>query len=252
MTVFIIEDEPLGLERLKEQLLSIDHDIDIVGDADSIQSSVEWLKENTPDLILMDIELSDGQCFEIFNQVKVTSAVIFTTSYDEFALQAFKVNSIDYLLKPIRKTELMSAFDKYQSLKDRFSGAEFSIDKLLEQLRPDTKTFRNRFLVKQGQKLVSIDVIEIAYFYSDDRVVFFKTWNNQRYIVDYNLEEIEAMLDPIEFNRVNRGFIIHIKSISEIHSHFNGKLKLILKPHSEKEVIVSRENAMNFKIWIGK
>ena len=252
MTVFIIEDEPLGLERLKEQLLSVDYDIEIVGDADSIQSSVEWLKENTPDLILMDIELADGQCFEIFKQVKVTSAVIFTTSYDEFALQAFKVNSIDYLLKPIRKTELISAFDKYQSLKDRFSGTEFSIDKLLEQLRPDTKTFRSRFLVKQGQKLVSIDVFEIAYFYSDERVVFFKTWNNQRYIVDYNLEEIEAMLDPVEFNRINRGFIIHIKSISEIHSHFNGKLKLILKPSSEKEVIVSRENAMNFKIWIGK
>jgi two-component system, LytTR family, response regulator LytT len=252
MTVFIIEDEPLGLERLKEQLLSVDYDIEIVGDADSIQSSVEWLKVNTPDLILMDIELADGQCFEIFKQVKVTSAVIFTTSYDEFALQAFKVNSIDYLLKPIRKTELISAFDKYQSLKDRFSGTEFSIDKLLEQLRPDTKTFRSRFLVKQGQKLVSIDVFEIAYFYSDERVVFFKTWNNQRYIVDYNLEEIEAMLDPVEFSRINRGFIIHIKSISEIHSHFNGKLKLILKPSSEKEVIVSRENAMNFKIWIGK
>jgi len=252
MTVFIIEDEPLGLERLKEQLLSVDYDIEIVGDADSIQSSVECLKENTPDLILMDIELADGQCFEIFKQVQVTSAVIFTTSYDEFALQAFKVNSIDYLLKPIRKTELISAFDKYQSLKDRFSGPEFSIDKLLEQLRPDTKTFRSRFLVKQGQKLVSIDVFEIAYFYSDERVVFFKTWNNQRYIVDYNLEEIEAMLDPVEFNRINRGFIIHIKSISEIHSHFNGKLKLILKPSSEKEVIVSRENAMNFKIWIGK
>lgn len=200
----------------------------------------------------MDIELSDGQCFDIFNQVKVSAPVIFTTSYDEYALQAFKVNSIDYLLKPIKKVELTASLNKLEHLKNQFKGQDFSVEQLLNQLRQKSNTYRSRFLVKKGQKLITVEVKEIAYFFVEERLSFFVTWDNQKYIVDYTLEEISSMLNPDEFNRINRSFILHQKSIYAIHNYFNGKLKLELRPATDKEVIVSRESSMDFKIWMGK
>ncbi|MFA6152170.1 MAG: LytTR family DNA-binding domain-containing protein [Chitinophagaceae bacterium] len=253
MKVLIIEDEKLGAERLQKILLEIDKSIEIAGICPSIKTSVDWIKGNPlPDLVLMDIELSDGQCFEIFNQIKLSTPVIFTTSYDEYALQAFKVNSIDYLLKPIKKTELSQALGKLSQLKNQFTGTDFNVEKLLAQLRQTNNTYRSRFLVKKGQKLITVEVNEIAYFFVEDRLSFFVTWDNQKFIADYTLEEIESMLNPNDFNRINRSFILHQKSIYAIHNYFNGKLKLELKPSTEKEVIVSRESAMDFKIWMGK
>lgn len=257
MKILIIEDEPLGAETLEQYLAEIDPSIVVAGITESIKSSVEWLQNNPPpEIILMDIELADGQSFEIFNLVKITSAVIFTTSYDEYALKAFKVNSIDYLLKPIKKAELEKAIDKYRQLKELFAANDsgMNIERLLSDLRlQQSKTQRNRFLVKQGQRLVSVEVEDIAYFFAEGRLSYFCTWNKNKYVVDYTMEELESMLNPQAFFRANRSYIIHIKSVLQIHNYFNGKLKLDIKPAIEKdEVVISREKAAAFKDWMGK
>lgn len=254
MEILIIEDEQPGAEKLIRLLKSIDPSIQIVGNTRSIKSSVEWLLQHKhPDIILLDIELTDGQSFEIFNHVTIKSMVIFTTSYDEYALQAFKVNSVDYLLKPIKKEELKNALNKYQQWKLSFSSSILNIEHLINGLKQQqTKSWRTRFLVKMGQKLVSVETSDIAYFYADGRLTYFLTWNKQKHIVDYTIEELEEMLDPKQFYRANRAFIIHIKSVSQIHNYFSGKLKLEMLPATDKEVLISREKASDFKEWMGK
>ncbi|HRE52910.1 MAG TPA: LytTR family DNA-binding domain-containing protein [Flavitalea sp.] len=253
MEVLIIEDEQLGAEKLSRLLTSIDGSIKIAGNTRSIKSSVEWLLQRPhPDIILMDIELTDGQSFEIFNHVTIKSMVIFTTSYDEYALQAFKLNSVDYLLKPIKKEELRNALDKYQQWQQKFSSSALNVEQLIRELKQQTKAWRSRFLVKQGQKLLSVETRDIAYFYAEGRLSYFITWNKQRHIVDYTLEDLEQMLDPQQFYRINRGFILHSKAIAQIHNYFNGKLKLELQPATTKEALVSREKAKEFKEWMGK
>ncbi|MBI1781641.1 MAG: response regulator transcription factor [Sphingobacteriales bacterium] len=256
MKVFIVEDEELAVERLEKILKEAAPDIEIMGHAESIRGSVSWLQGNpTPDLIFMDIELCDGQSFEIFNQTEIKSSVIFTTSYDEYALKAFKVSSIDYLLKPVKKEDMAAAISKYRQLKKQFTAPDQSliIENLVQQLRQQQlKEYRSRFLVKTGQRLLSVEVKDIAYFYADDRITFFRTWDKAKHIVDYTIEELEQMLNPAEFCRVNRAFIIHPKSVEQIHTYFNGKLKLDLKPEPDKEVTISRERVQEFKDWMGR
>ncbi|RPD43022.1 LytR/AlgR family response regulator transcription factor [Chitinophaga barathri] len=254
MEILIIEDEQLGAEKLMRLLTSIDSSIQVVGNTRSIKSSVEWLLQHEhPDIILMDIELTDGQSFEIFNHVTIKSMVIFTTSYDEYALQAFKVNSVDYLLKPIKREELKNALDKFQQWQQKFTSTSLSIEHLINELKQQqSKIWRSRFLVKQGQKLVSVETCDIAYFYADGRLSYFITRDKQKHVLDYTIEELEQMLDPQQFYRANRAFLIHIKSVLQIHNYFNGKLKLELKPAINKEVMISREKAMEFKEWMGK
>ncbi len=259
MNILIVEDEPLGAETLEQYIAEIGQGMVVVGRTESIRSSVLWLESNpAPDLILMDIELADGQSFEIFNRVTVRSAVIFTTSYDEYALKAFQVNSIDYLLKPIKKNDLLRAFDKFREMKKAFApgngNGNINIESLLNDLRTQQgKNYRNRFLVKQGQRLISVEVDDIAYFFAEGRLSYFCTWNKQKYVVDYTMEELEQMLDPRQFFRANRSYIINIRSVQQIHNYFNGKLKLDIKPAIEKdEVVISREKAAAFKDWMGK
>lgn len=257
MQLLIIEDELLGMETLTQFLREIDPSIQVTGHTDSISASVNWLQQHpAPDLILMDIELSDGQSFEIFNQVDIKSPVIFTTSYDEYALKAFKVNSIDYLLKPIKKEELKKALEKFRDLKKNFTAGSLpvTIETLIQDLaKQQAKTYRNRFLVKQGQRLISFETSDIAYFYADNRICFLVTWDKQKYIVDYSMEQLEGMLDPQIFFRANRAFIVQAKAVAQIHNFFSGKLKLLLTPSFENEdVIVSREKAAAFKDWMGK
>src|SRR5688500_2785979 len=211
MKVLIIEDEELAVKKLQKTLASVDPGAEVVGVADSIRSSVNWLQNNpAPDLILMDIELADGQSFEIFDKVEVKSTVIFTTSYDEYALKAFKVNSVDYLLKPIQKEDLQVALNKLKSLKSMYgsngNSDPLNVDNLVKELKQklQPKEFRKRFLVKHAQKLISIEVQDIAYFYSDGRLNFFKTNDNKKYVVDYTMDELEEMLDPERYFRINR------------------------------------------------
>ena len=259
MKVFIVEDDELAAKKLLKTLHMVEPEAEVVGMADSIRGTVSWLESNPqPDLILMDIELADGQSFEIFDKTEVKSMVIFTTSYDEFALKAFKVNSIDYLLKPVQKEDLENAINKFKSLKKMYgagpSGSGLNIDSLVKELQEklQPREFRKRFLVKHAQKLVSVEVDEIAYFYSDGRLNFFKTSDNKKYVVDYTMDELESMLDPAKYFRISRSFYVSIESIDQIHEYFGNRLMLHLKPEVDKEAIVSREKVSDFKKWMGK
>ena len=260
MNILIVEDEDLAVKKIQKTLLSIQEQAVVAGVTDSIQSTVEWLQQNpAPDLILMDIELADGQSFEIFKLIEVTSPVIFTTSYDEYALKAFKVNSIDYLLKPVQKEELQLALDKFQQMKLRYATkegpeGEARLDVLLKELRRqlEPREYRQRFLVKHGQKLVSIDIGEIAYFFSDGRLNFFKTSDNRKFVVDYTMDELEEMIDPKLFFRISRAFYVSVDSIEKIEEYFGNRLILSLRPAVDKEALVSREKVTDFKKWMGK
>jgi two-component system, LytTR family, response regulator LytT len=254
MKILIVEDEELAVKKLQKTLAAVDATANVVGVTDSIKSSVEWLQDNPqPDLILMDIELADGQSFEIFNLTDVKSPVIFTTSYDEYALKAFKVNSVDYLLKPIQKEELQTALEKFQKLKGNGSS-DINIDSLVKELQQklQPKEYRKRFLVKHAQKLVSVEIEEIAYFYSDGRLNFFKTNDNKKFVVDYTMDELEDMLDPEKYFRISRSFYVSINSVDKIDDYFGNRLILGLKPAVDKEALVSREKVTEFKKWMGK
>ncbi len=254
MNILIVEDEDLAVKKLQKTLAAVDQESKVVGVAESIKSTVDWLKNNpSPDLILMDIELADGQSFEIFNLVEVNSPVIFTTSYDEFALKAFKVNSVDYLLKPIQKDELEAAIKKLQKLKG-VDKPGVNLDSLIKELQQklQPKEYRKRFLVKNGQKLVSIEVDDIAYFFSDGRLNFFKTRDNKKFVVDYTMDELDEMLNPETFFRISRSFFVSIESIEKIDDYFGNRLILQLIPSVDKEALVSREKVTEFKRWMGK
>lgn len=254
MKILIVEDEELAVKKLQKTLAAIDPSADVVGVTDSIKGTVEWLQESTaPDLILMDIELCDGQSFEIFNLADVKSPVIFTTSYDEYALKAFKVNSVDYLLKPIQKDELQAALNKYKKLKESKSS-DINLDSLVKELQQklQPKDYRKRFLVKLAQKLVSIEVDDICYFYSDGRLNFFKTKDNKKFVVDYTMDELEGMLDPSKYFRISRSFYVSIDSVEKIDDYFGNRVILGLQPVVDKEAIVSREKVTDFKKWMGK
>ncbi|GAA4467124.1 LytTR family DNA-binding domain-containing protein [Nibrella saemangeumensis] len=264
MNVLIIEDEDLAVRKLRKMVAEVDPSLTIQGVTSSIEESVEWLQANpAPDLIFMDIELADGRSFEIFDQVEVRSRIIFTTSYDEYALQAFKVNSIDYLLKPIQRQDLERSLRKLRELTAGSLPAGQApepslqnIEKLLRQMQgtggPEAKEYRKRFLVKQGQKLLSIGVGDILYFYTDERFSFFRTRTNQKFLVDYTLDELAEVLDPEQFFRPNRGLIVTHDAVDQIQPYFGNRLALTLRPPYEKEALVSREKVSDFKTWMGK
>jgi DNA-binding LytR/AlgR family response regulator len=254
MNILIVEDEELAQKKLQKTLATVDPSAMVVGITDSIRSTVDWLRTNdSADLILMDIELADGQSFEVFNLIDVKAPVIFTTSYDEYALKAFKVNSVDYLLKPVQTEELQAALAKYKKMADTGKpdvNIESLVNQIKQQLQP--KEYRKRFLVKHAQKLVSVDVEEIAYFYSDGRLNFFKTFDNKKFVVDYTMDELEEMLDPVAFFRISRSFFVAINAIDKIDDYFGNRLILQLNPAVDKEALVSREKVSDFKKWMGK
>jgi two-component system, LytTR family, response regulator LytT len=253
MKVVIIEDELPGAERLAGLLHSIDPTIEIQAIIDSVTDSVEWLRQHDhPDLIFMDIELSDGQCFRLFRETAVLSGIIFTTSYNEYATKAFEFNSIGYLTKPIGKEQLANSLKKYDAMKNLFRVDIAVVGEILQSYIPKPAVIRDRFLVKRGQKYLSIHIDEIAYFFSDERIVFLVTNEKARYILDYNLDELEEMLDSRYFFRANRAFIIHVKSVSGFENDFNSKLRLSVLPLPDREVLVSKEKATLFKAWMGK
>ncbi len=253
MKIVIVEDENPAAKRLEKLIKEIDSEIVIETKLDSIDSAVAWFSNHAqPDLILMDIELADGQSFEIFNQMLITAPVIFATAYDEYALKAFKVNSIDYLLKPIEKESLAIAIDKFKAFKTSFATphTDFNINALLQSLSIN-KPHKSRFLVKLGERLISIEIEQIAYFISEEKLTFLMTHDKNKYVMDQTLDELEDMVSTKEFFRINRQFIASLKSIDSIRQYFNGKLKLTLNPPVINEVLVSREKAASFKEWLG-
>jgi two-component system response regulator LytT len=251
MNIIIIEDEKPAARLLQRKVEKLGLKVNTL--LHSVEESVEWFQNNNhPDLIFLDIQLSDGLSFEIFEQIDIKSAVIFTTAYDEYALRAFKLNSIDYLLKPIDEDELEIAVNKFknQVQKNTVSNLDFEMIKKMI-LGNETKEYKNRFSVKIGQQLKVILIDEVECFYSENKGTYLHTFENRNYLLDSTLEQIEEELDPKEFYRVSRKFIISLKAIKEIQVYSNSRLKVVLPSYKDQEVIVSREKVSDFKTWIG-
>ncbi|SMG48793.1 two component transcriptional regulator, LytTR family [Marivirga sericea] len=249
MRVLIIEDERPAATRMKQLLEKYLPEADLFGHLDSISSAVNWLqKEVSPDLIFCDIELADGQSFEIFEQVQVKSPIIFTTAYDQYAIKAFKLNSIDYLLKPIDPQELEKAIVKY---KEHSSQQQFDIGQLQQLLKLQNTDYKSRFMVKIGEKIQSIPTEEVAYFFSSERTTFMQSKeSNKRYILDYTLDQIEEMLDPKEFFRLNRKYVASFESIEQVLSYSNSRLKIKLIGCDDHDILISREKVAKLKEWL--
>ena len=250
MNVLIIEDEKPAARRLSRMLAVLDIEAKVM--LHSVEESINWLQNNEhPDLILLDIQLSDGLSFEIFEEIAVKSAIIFTTAYDEYALKAFKLNSIDYLLKPIVEEELKVAVDKYKSQQNNTSEVKVTIDDIRKLLiNPIDRKFKKRLTIKVGQHIKIIHVNEIDCFYSENKSTYIHTKENRNHLLDHSLEHWQEQVDPEQFFRVNRTFIVHINAIKDIISYSNSRLKLILHSYKDSEIIVSRERVKEFKEFI--
>jgi DNA-binding LytR/AlgR family response regulator len=254
MTTIIIEDEKPAARLLQRKLEKLNIQVGVM--LHSVEESIDWFSKNEhPDLIFLDIQLSDGLSFEIFEKVAIKSAIIFTTAYDEYALRAFKLNSIDYLLKPIDEDDLEVAVSKFKARlpKQETGSRDFGMD--FDQIKrmltnPFEKNYKKRFTVKIGQHLKVISVDEIECFFSENKGTYIHTFDNRNYLIESTLEVLEQELDPKDFFRVNRKFIIPLKAIKEIVLYSNSRLKLILPSFKDDEVIVSREKVSDFKTWI--
>ncbi len=254
MKILIIEDEKLAAEKLANLLQQVQPAAEVLSIQDSIDGSVAWLKENgCPDLVISDIHLIDGLSFNIFAQVKMSCPIIFATAYEKYAIQAFEVNSIDYLLKPIQKDRLEQALNKYSKITKAPSQNQSELYQQFQKLLSDkNKNYKARFLCKLGNKIKSIPAQNIAYFYSKDKMTFLVDHNGQRLPVNNTLDEIDKMLDPDHFFRINRKYIAHFDAISEIHPYFKGRLKLKLQPTVEDDIVVSTEKSPVFKAWLDR
>jgi len=248
MNVLVFEDESLSAQRLCGLITKIDPQITVIEVIESVSKGLQWLSVHSmPDLIFMDIHLSDGDAFELFDAIKIASPIIFTTAFDDYAIKAFKVNSIDYLLKPIDVDELQTAILKFKTLRQDFVNISAFVD---EYRQKTLRQFKMRFLVKFADQLKYISIEEIAYFRSEGDFVVAITHNKYNYSIDSTLEQLEKQIDPILFQRINRKYIISLKAIDSIHNHFNGRLKIHLKPIDNDDVLVSRERVVAFKAWL--
>jgi two-component system response regulator LytT len=253
MKVLILEDEKLASDKLEKALLEIEPEAQIQARLKTISAAVDWLKNNPhPDLILSDIRLLDGLCFEIFQQVEVQKPVIFTTAYDQYALKAFEVNSIDYLLKPIKKEKLKQSLDKLRNLALKPSSLPVDYQEVLKLLKSSSSSsdYKSRFMVRLGQKIIALPADKIAYFFSENKLTYIVTKEGKRYPIDQPLDELIDLLDPRTFFKINRQYIITFESIAEIHPYFKGRIKLLLQPKADEEVVISSERTPEFKKWI--
>jgi len=254
MKVLVIEDEELAAEKLISTLKDIDPEINILGATESVQETLEWLQKNeSPDLIFSDIHLADGLCFDIFKEGIVECPVVFTTAYDHYAIRAFDVNSIAYLLKPIQKEQLKESLEKFTNLKDKFTPHDpHQLDRLVDIIQKGSSNYKSRFLVKVGQKIKSIPAGKIAYFYTKEKLNFIVTTSGDKYPVDHTLEEVDVAMDPKCFFRVNRKFVVNIESVKEIHPYFKGRLKIQVEPDpdSAEEIVISSDKTPAFKEWL--
>ncbi len=248
MKVLIVEDEIPAQIQLERMINANFPSFDVIGKVDSVRGTVQWLQSNHPDLIFMDVELSDGQCFEIFKQVKVETPVIITTAYNDYAIKAFKVNSIDYLLKPIDRTEFINAVEKSKKITQQSVPDYHQIEDLLTKSLP--KEYKKRLTVKLGDKILILNTAEIAYFYSEDKATFIVTNEGKRYISDLTLDALEELLNPKDYFRISRGCITHIQSIKSVSRYFNSRLKVILSPPVLEDVLVSRIRIPEFLKWL--
>lgn len=246
MRVVIIEDEFFSSERLSQQLKQLYPSISIEAVIHSVEKGLEWFKTHPdPDLIFSDIQLEDKKSFDLFSQLSLDIPIIYTTAYDQYAIQAFKQNGIDYLLKPIDIEELRAAMKKYENIEYRLLKKG-----LLFQQEKNKEAFKERFLVKKGSQLVVVKLEDVAYFKSDQKLNFLITKDNQKYVIEHTLDQLTEQVDSKKFNRISRSRLISLDSIHKIHNHFNGRLKLELLPPEDEEVFVSRDRVQAFKEWL--
>ena len=250
MKVVLIEDEPLAIAKLERLIHACAPTYEIVAKLASIKEAVTWLSKASVDLIFLDIHLADGNSFNIFEHLEINTPIIFTTAYDEYAIKAFKVNSIDYLLKPVSRRDLEAAIAKFE----RFGKEEQLVpaEALKQLLQQQTVNYKKRFVVPVGNKLKKIDASEVAFFQAEGKHVFLTVKSGEQYLFTSTLEKLMETLDPARFFRVNRQFTIQIDAIREMYNHTKGRVRIELKPKPEKEVVVSVERASAFKQWLNE
>ena len=253
MRVLIIEDEAPAAKRLIKLLEAIIPEMELIERLDSVERSISFLEKNPAlDLIFMDIQLADGLSFDILNAIKIQTPIIFTTAFDQYTLKAFKVNSIDYLLKPIDEKELTEAIQKYKTLHTSLQPSPDISDKVLQMIADLQKTkFKERLLIKRGQQLNSLKTDLIAYCFADGKLCYAVDRQHQKHLLEQNLSQLEAQLDPAKFFRINRNLLVHIDSIQKVHTWLGGRLKLEFSTPVNIETIVSRERVNEFKEWLG-
>ena len=249
MNIIIIEDEKPAAEKLQKAIAQYDSSINVLATIGNVKAAADWLVKNPmPDLVFMDIELSDGLCFQIFEQRTITCPIIFTTAYDDYWQEAFECNSIDYLLKPVKQEKLENAFKKYEAIKQHFAA---SFKQLMQWQQHPAEKYKKRFLVKRGADYVTIKTDAIAYFYATHKLVCMVAEGNQKFILDKSLSDLEKELDPVQFYRANRKYLVNITAIKKIKSFPRSKLQLELEPPVTEDIIISQENVAAFKEWMG-
>ena len=250
MKVVIIEDEHFAAEKLVRLLRETEPETEVQAVLESVEDAINWFTQNPfPDLVFMDIQLDDGISFEIFDAVKIEAPIIFTTAFDEYAIRAFKVNSVDYLLKPIKEEALKKAIGKFKKLYFGKQNFEDKVSKVLEQI---SKKYKSRFFIKVGIHYQSVQVDQICSVFVEERNTFLKTINGRTYDLDYSLDQLQKMVDPDQFFRVNRNFLVNINCIEEIISYSTSRLKLKLKSEFTGDIIVSRDKVTEFKRWMDR
>lgn len=250
MNVIIIEDEIYAVKRLTKLLLGLIPDVNIVTVIDEVDIAIKWFQENEhPDVIFMDIQLADGFSFEIFKHVKITSSVIFTTAFDQYALEAFQVNGIDYLLKPLDTEKLNNAIAKTQKI---VQNTTIDYSKITTYLQKEKNKYKERFLVKNGKNISFVSINDISYFISESSYTFIFTKTGNKYIAENTLEEVMGKIDPSKFFQINRKIIVGLTSISKIHNYFNQRFKLNLSPETDADAIVSRNRSKKFMDWLDR
>lgn len=251
MNVLIVEDENLAAEKLEHMLHEIDPGIRVMAKTGSIKESVQWLMQYTPDLIFLDIQLSDGISFSIFEQVVVSTPVVFTTAYDQYAIKAFQLNSISYLLKPIRKNDLAESLQKYHTLKSAF-GIDF--EALLATIQGKEPEYKKRFLIQIGEKIKRVDITDVAFFFALEKGVYMRTLQGNTYPIEFTLDKLEGMINPEVFFRINRKYIVFVDAIKNMVAWSRSRVKLELNPKAddEMETIVSIDRAAEFKKWLNQ
>ena len=247
MKIILIEDEKPAARLLKRRVEKLGYEITEM--LHSVEESVAWLKTNSqPDLIFLDIQLSDGLSFEIFNQVDVSSAIIFTTAYDEYVLKAFKLNSVDYLLKPVDEEELKFSLEKFE--KQHQPKSSFDLSEIKKLFTSQSESYKERFSVKIGTSIKIIESDNIECFFSENKESYIHIKENKNYLIDFSLDKVEEQMNPKKFFRINRSQIIQIDSIKEITIYSNSRLKIVLNTYNEQDMIVSREKVTDFKNWL--
>ena len=253
MKVLILEDEPGAARNLLDLIHEVDESIEVLAILESVKEAVAWIgKHPAPDLGFFDIRLADGESFEVFEKAAIDFPVIFTTAYDEYALQAFKVNSIDYLLKPVDKEALANALDKYRTIYQREDLFDLeSVQRSIQDVRlHEEKRYKKSFLVYVKDQIIPVSVDQIAYFFLEHELVYCRTHDNRKFILDQALDKIGSQLNPNDFYRANRQFLVSRQAIQSVVQHFNRKLKLRLIPEPEEEVLISKTKATAFKGWL--